>query len=111
MKIFEVIEAKKLPVDDFEDDVTVSDADQDSVPNILMQMRKAIDVDGNYEFKLADGSKHKLELPQIATFIKKYMTAKPQDKEKLQNQAITSIEGLLSAIKSDVKVNPNKSIY
>lgn len=111
MKIFEVVEAKKLPIDDVEDSVSTQDADQDSVPNILMQMRKAIDVDGNYEFKFADGSKHKLEMPKIAAFIKKYMTAKPQDKERLQDQAIASVDGLLAAIKSDVKANPNKSIY
>lgn len=115
MKIQEILEAKQLTkvvenIDDEEIDVAV-DADQDSVPNILMQMRKAIDVDGNYEFRFADGSKHKLEMPQIVNFIKKYMTAKPQDKERLQDQAITSVEGLLASLKSDVKANPNKSIY
>jgi hypothetical protein len=102
MKIFEVIEAKKRPMDDFEDDeAPVQDADLDKIPHILMQMRKAVDTDGNYEFKFKDGGKHKLELPDIVAFVKKYMTAKPQEKEMMQNKAIDSLEGLMSVIHAE----------
>jgi hypothetical protein len=102
MKIFEVIEAKKRPMDDFEDDeAPVQDADLDKIPHILMQMRKAVDTDGNYEFKFKDGGKHKLELSDIVTFVKKYMTAKPQEKEMMQNKAIDSLEGLMSVIRAE----------
>jgi len=102
MKIFEVIEAKKRPVDDFDDeDSAVQDADQDKIPHILMQMRKAFDVDGNYEFKFKDGSKHMLDMKDIVAFVKKYMNAKPLEKEAMQNQAIESLEGLMSALKSE----------
>ncbi len=108
MKIFEVLEAKKRPADDWdEDDTPAVDADQDNVPHILMQMRKAVDTDGNYEFKFQDGSKHKLEIPQIVSFVKKYMTAKPQDKEMMQNQAIQSLDGLMNVLDMDIKPNPN----
>jgi len=102
MKIFEVIEAKKRPQNDWEDedDAPVQDADQDKIPHILMQMRKAVDTDGNYEFKFKDGSKQKLEMPHIVAFVKKYMTAKPLEKEQMQNQAIESLEGLMSVIKA-----------
>ena len=113
MKIFEVIEAKKLGNIDseWEDESPEQDAELDSTPHILQQVRKAIDVDGNYDIKFKDGSKHKLEMPQIVAFIKKYMTAKPLDKETLQNQAGQSLDGFIAAIDSDVKSNPNKSIY
>jgi hypothetical protein len=100
MKIFEVIEAKKLPVDDFDDDAPEQDADLDKIPHILMQMRKAVDTDGNYEFKFKDGSKSKLPLEHIVAFVKKYMTAKPQEKEMMQNAAIESLEGLMSVLKA-----------
>lgn len=99
MKIFEVIEAKKRPVDDFDDeDNAVQDADQDKIPHILMQMRKAFDVDGNYEFKFKDGSKHVLDMDDIVKFVKKYMAAKPLEKEVMQNKAIENLEGLMSVI-------------
>jgi len=101
MKIFEVIEAKKRPVDDFEDDdAPVQDADQDKIPHILMQMRKAFDVDGNYEFKFKDGSKHMLDMDHIVAFVKKYMSAKPLEKEVMQNKAIESLEGLMSTLQA-----------
>jgi len=114
MKIFEVIEARKGPVDDFEDDAPVQDADQDKIPHILMQMRKAVDTDGNYDFKFYDGSKHKLAMPDIVAFVKKYMTAKPLEKEQMQNKAIQSLEGLMSVInaeepaKSDMKIKGSR---
>jgi hypothetical protein len=110
MKIFEVIEARKGPVDDFEDDAPVQDADQDKIPHILMQMRKAVDTDGNYEFKFHDGSKHKLEMEDIVSFVKKYMTAKPHEKEQMQNKAIESLEGLMSVINAKEPEKQGSSI-
>jgi hypothetical protein len=111
MKIFEVIEAKKRPpVDDFEDDAPVQDADQDKIPHILMQMRKAVDTDGNYEFKFHDGSKHKLDMEDIVAFVKKYMTAKPLEKEQMQNKAIQSLEGLMSVINAEAPPKADSSI-
>lgn len=103
MKIFEVIEAKKMPKDEFddEDDAPVQDADQDKIPHILMQMRKAVDVDGNYEFQFKNGDKKKLPMPAIVAFVKKYMTAKPQEKQMMQDAAIESLEGLMSVLKAE----------
>lgn len=113
MKIFEVIEAKKHPVDDDFDDVDDApeqDADQDEVPNIIQQLRKAIDVDGNYSIKFKDGSKTKLSMDEIASFVKKYMTAKPSEKEELQDQAIQSIDGFKQALEKEFKRHtPTKS--
>jgi len=110
MKIFEVIEARKGPIDDFEDDAPVQDADLDKIPHILMQMRKAVDTDGNYDFKFHDGSKHKLAMPDIVAFVKKYMTAKPQEKEMMQNKAIQSLEGLMAVINAKDADKPDTKI-
>lgn len=95
MKIFEVIEAKKHPIDNLDDvdDDPEQDADFDDVPNIIQQVRKALDVDGNYPITFKDGTKTKLSMDEIASFVKKYMTAKPSEKEELQSQAIQSLNG------------------
>ena len=106
MKIQEILEAKKLApgMDDLDDvEEPAPDADQDKVPHILMQLRKAIDVDGNYPITFKDGKKAKLSLDQIGAFVKKYMTLSPQDKESLQTQAANSLEGFMAALKQDFK--------
>ena len=106
MKIFEVMEVKKVskPVDDLDDVMDKpEDADQDKVPHILMQLRKALDVDGNYPITFKDGKKAKLSMDQIVAFIKKYMTLNPQDKESLQTQAGNSLEGFMAALKQEFK--------
>lgn len=106
MKIQEILEAKKLPpgMDDLDDvEEPAPDADQDKVPHILMQLRKAIDVDGNYPITFKDGKKAKLSLDQIGAFIKKYMTARPDEKESLQTQAGNSLEGFMAALKKEEK--------
>ena len=111
MKIFEVIEARKGPVDDFEDDeAPVQDADLDKIPHILMQMRKAFDVDGNYEFKFKDGGKHMLDMDDIVTFVKKYMAAKPQEREIMQSKGVESLEGLMSVINAPDASKPDMKI-
>ena len=104
MKIQEILEAKKLPkgMDDFDDvDEPAPDADQDKIPHILMQLRKAIDVDGNYPITFKDGKKAKLSMEHIAAFVKKYMGLNPQDKESLQTQAGNSLEGFMAALKKE----------
>lgn len=111
MKIFEVIEAKKRPADDWEDDdEPVQDADLDKIPNILIQMRKAVDTDGNFDFKFKDGSQHKLDMEDIVTFVKKFMSAKPLEREKMQSQAIASLEGLMSVINATEQPKPDMKI-
>lgn len=106
MKIQEILEAKALPkgMDDFDDvEEPTADADQDKVPHILMQLRKAIDVDGEYPITFRDGKKTKLSMDQIANFVKKYMKARPDEKEALQSQASNSLEGFMAALKSPEK--------
>lgn len=102
MKISEILlEAKIDDLDDVMD--KPEDADQDKIPHILMQLRKAIDVDGNYPILFRDGKKVKLSMDQIAGFIKKYMQSSPSEKEALQSQAANSIEGFMAALKTEFK--------
>lgn len=111
MKIREILaEAKNIEIDDLEaDDAPVADADQDKIPNILIQLRKAVDVDGNYPIVFKDGSKAKLDMDQIATFIKKHMKAKPADKELLQSKAGNSLKDFMAVIQTkDAEVPKHK---
>lgn len=105
MKIFEVIEAKKhKKVDDLEDIIDKpEDPDSDKIPHILMQLRKALDVDGEYQITFKDGKKIKLPLEVVVSFIKKYMAARPEDKESLQSQAANSLEGFMAALAKEEK--------
>jgi len=76
--------------DEEDDDDKPEDPDTDKTPHIVMQLRKATDVDGNYEVKFADGKKSKLPLKDIDAFMEMYAQVKPLDKEKMQQVAIMS---------------------
>jgi hypothetical protein len=105
MKISEILfEAKIEDLDDVMD--KPEDPDADKIPHILMQLRKAIDVDGNYPIMFKDGKKVKLNMDQIAGFIKKYLQSSPSEKEALQAQAANSLEGFMAALKKEF-VKPN----
>ena len=101
MKIKEILfEAKMNDLDDIID--KPEDPEADKIPHILMQLRKALDVDGDYMITFKDGKKTKLPMDVIVAFIKKYMDARPDDKEALQSQAANSVEGFMSAVKKDI---------
>jgi len=90
-------EAKRKPrPDDFDDeddeDEKPEDPDKDKVPHILMQIKKAIDVDGDHDIKFEDGEKHKFSITDLNLFLKKYMSMKPLDREKMQEVAIMGKE-------------------
>lgn len=109
MKISEILfEAKVDDLDDVMD--KPEDADQDKIPHILMQLRKAIDVDGEYPITFKDGKKSKLSLDQIGAFVKKYMKARPDEKEALQSQASNSLEGFMAALKAEEKPKLDQKI-
>ena len=91
-------EAKRKPRPDVEDDFDdeeeekPEDPDADKVQHIIMQLRKAVDVEGNHPIKFLDGSKHKIPLKDAELFIDKYMSMKPQDREKMQEVAIMDLD-------------------
>ena len=99
--------------DDEDEDEKVEDPDKDKVPHILMQLRKAKDVDGDYPIKFRDGTKHIVSLSNIDAFIEMYMALRPLDREKLQDVAIMSkqqFDKILSFFKPDHPLH-HKSIY
>lgn len=104
MKIKDIIlEAKEDDLDwDLEDDEPVVDADSDKVKHLVMQLRSAIDVDGDYLISFKDGSKAKLPVNHMELFLKFYETLKPSDKEKLQNMAGQSKVDFYTALKNFV---------
>jgi hypothetical protein len=98
---------------DDDEDEKVEDPDKDKVPHILMQLRKAKDVDGDYPIKFQDGTKHIVSLSNIDAFIEMYMALRPLDREKLQDVAIMSkqqFDKILSFFKPDHPLH-HKSIY
>ncbi len=88
--------------DDFDDeeDEVVADPDQDKIPHIVMQIKKAYDVGGNYPIVFKDGTKHKLSNDMIAAFLNKYMSLKPMDRETMQDQASKSLLDFQAAMES-----------
>ena len=77
---------------DDEEEEDPEDPDSDKVQHILMQLRKAQDVDGDHLIKFVDGTKVKLPIADINLFMDKYMDMKPADREKMQQVAIMSKE-------------------
>jgi len=113
MKIQEILEAKKLNknLDDLDDnDEPAVDADQDKIPHIVMQLRKASDVEGDYPVTFKDGKKYKLKLKDIEHFLHVYDRLKPIDREAMQNIASKDIDGFHNALKTQVKPKPQSAI-
>lgn len=102
-------------VDDFDDeeDEKVEDPDADKVQHIVMQLRKAQDVDGDHPIKFEDNTKVKLPLTDINLFMTKYMDMKPRDREKMQQVAIMSKEKFDTILSffQPTHGKPEKSLY
>lgn len=118
MKVHELLEAKKkkqLPMvqgDDFDDAEEVpSDPDLDKIPHIIMQLRKALDVDGEYKVHFKDGKKLKIPVDVIRQFLLKYLELKPSDREQMQDMASKSISGFKEALVTNFFTRQDKSIY
>lgn len=88
---------------DDEIDTIDADPDQDKVQHIVMQLRKAKDVDGDYPITFADMKKYKLKLQDIDKFLHIYDRLKPIDREMMQNMASRNLEGFHKALNIDVK--------
>lgn len=88
----------KFDFDDEED--KPEDPDKDKVQHIVMQARKAYDVEGNYPIQFKDGSKTKLPLPMIVRFLKMYNMMKSNDKEVFQAKAAQSPKDFQMAVMS-----------
>lgn len=94
--------------DDELDNESPEDPEEDKNPHILMQLRKALDVDGDHPISFKNGKKIKLSMNQITSFIQKYMSAKPDVKKEMQDKASESLEGFESALKTKVEKSKSK---
>jgi hypothetical protein len=108
-------ERPDVDVDDFDDeeDEKVEDPDADKVQHIVMQLRKAQDVDGDHPIKFEDSTKAILPLTDINLFMTKYMDMKPRDREKMQQVAIMSKEKFDTILSffQPTHGKPEKSLY
>jgi hypothetical protein len=97
MKIAEVLNESKH--DDWNDeDEVVADPDQDNVPHLVMQLKKAADVGGNHPITFKDGKKHKIPMTDIISFMRKYNDLKPMDREVMQDVAAKSNDDFYAVI-------------
>ncbi len=98
MKINELLENRNY--NDWEDDQeeVPADPDTDKVPHILMQIKKAADLGGNYPISFQNGEKSKLSMADLEKFVRRYASAKPMERERMQAQAIQSPDGLYALL-------------
>jgi len=93
------------------DDESPIDPDQDRVQHIIMQLRKALDVDGDYPVTFQDGSKHKIPKNVTRNFIQRYLALKPADREAMQDMATKDLAGFKKALHAEFSPNTEPSIY
>jgi predicted nicotinamide N-methyase len=74
----------------FDDEDEVNSPDREKVPHILIQLKKALDVNGNKPIVFKDGSREKIALKDIQKFVKIYSSLKPDAREKMQAMATDS---------------------
>ena len=104
MRIQEILLEKKLKKmvqkhGDDEVDMPPEDPEQDKIPHIVMQLKKAVDVEGDYPVTFKDGKKVKLQLDNIKAFLHKYNKMKPHEREAMQNMAAKDLDGFHKALR------------
>jgi len=110
MKIQEILFETKH--DDWDDEEEKpEDPDKDNVPHIVTQLRKSIDVEGNYPVKFRDGTQKKIPMELIKKFLMKYIKYKPADRERMQHEAGQSFEAFVKAAEEFSAPKAPKSIY
>ena len=100
MRISEILKEGKFDPDFDDQEEVPADPDKDKVPHLVMQLRKAYDVDGNYPILFRDNTKAKLSMDEIVGFLKTYMGLKPLERERMQDVAANSKKDFMQAITS-----------
>jgi hypothetical protein len=99
MKITEVLNESSH--DDWDDEDEVApDPDQDKIQHIVMQLKNALDLKGDYKITFKDGSKHRLPLKDIQDFMNRYNKLKPYEREEMQEIASKSLKDFYSVLGS-----------
>jgi hypothetical protein len=91
--------------DSADDDTDASDDDvKGASKNIIMQMRKAQSLSGNFAVEFGDGKKVKIPAKMAVAVQQKYNAMKkPVDKEKFQARIGKSYKDMLSALKEELQ--------
>ena len=86
-----------------DDDDSATDVDiKGASKNIIMQMRKAISMRGNFKVEFEDNKKIKIPVKIAAAVQTKFNSfRKPSDKEKFQAKVAKSYKSMLSALKEN----------
>jgi hypothetical protein len=93
------VKVKVKKHDDFDDmDTPPADPDTDKIPHIVMQLRKALDVDGDYPIKFNNLKSYKLKLDDIKRFLEIYQSLKPVDRESMQVIGSRDLDGFHKAL-------------
>ena len=97
----EVEDLEERPIDPADLDLDATDADKKAADkNIIMQMRKAMDVRGNMPIEFADGKKEKVDAKILDMMTKAHMKIqKPRDKEKFVAMISKSKRDMLNVAK------------
>jgi hypothetical protein len=89
----------------------LTDPDSEKVPNIVLQIRKSMDTGGNRALTFRDGSSQVVPISAMISFMNKYESLKPIDRETMQTQAVQSPESFMDVLKNfNGRIAP-KSIY
>ncbi len=83
---------------DDDDEARPEDPDKDKMPHIVMQARKAVDVDGKFPIVFRDGSKTRIPLPVLQQFLAMYNVMKSNDKEVFQNMVSGNAKDFVSVV-------------
>jgi hypothetical protein len=111
MKITELLTESHYDDWDKEEEELPGDPDQDKVPNLIIQFKKSMDVDGRYPIVFRDGSKVKIPTQVMVDFLNKYDDLKPMDRESMQNLAAQSVDKFKEVLATFKGEKPERSIY
>ena len=95
----DINEAKYDPADD---DLVATDKDKASAKlNIVMQLRKSMDVRGNMAIKFADGKSQKIPMNIMKIALDKFAKVrKPDSKVKMQDAMSKSYKDMIMTLKT-----------
>lgn len=91
--------------------MTQQNTNDDLIPNLVVQFRKAIDLDGNTKIVFKNGTKETIPLEAMYQFLTKYSAMRPVHREEMQAQAVKSKTDLYMVIDTFQRPAAPKSIY
>ena len=89
----------------------VDDPDTDRIPNLVVQMRKSLDLGGELPIMFYDGTKFKLAIVIMNRFLEMYGSIKPVDREEMQKTAIKSFDSFMEVVNKFSRPRAPASIY